>query len=151
MWESPTPLRTSYVAIAGDLASTFWTLDALGNVVRHASDVTEYEIIPTPSRAPAALTSCKLGSRLYAVGPHGSVYKRGFGAWAEENVGADVNLIAAQCDGNLAMALVYKTTTLVLCFAAAMTPVLCAILMPISSAALVLHTSVRMQRARRNA
>ncbi len=105
VWESPTPLRTSYVAIAGDLASTFWTLDALGNVVRHASDVTEYEIIPTPSRAPAALTSCKLGSRLYAVGPHGSVYKRGFGAWAEENVGADVNLIAAQCDGNLAMAL----------------------------------------------
>ncbi len=52
---------------------------------------------------------------------------------------------------NLAMALVYNTTTLVLCFAAAMTPVLCAILMPISSAALVLHTSVRMQRARRNA
>ena len=50
---------------------------------------------------------------------------------------------------NLALALVYNTTTLVLCFLAAMTPVLCAVLMPISSAALVLHTSVRMQRARR--
>ena len=50
---------------------------------------------------------------------------------------------------NLALALVYNTTTLVACFLAAMTPVLCALLMPISSAALVLHTSVRMQRARR--
>jgi Cu2+-exporting ATPase len=50
---------------------------------------------------------------------------------------------------NLALALVYNTTTLVACFLAVMTPVLCAVLMPISSAALVLHTSVRMQRARR--
>ncbi|MGB3968719.1 MAG: heavy metal translocating P-type ATPase, partial [Planctomycetota bacterium] len=50
---------------------------------------------------------------------------------------------------NLALALLYNTTTLVLCFAAAMTPVLCAVLMPISSAALVLHTSLRLQPARR--
>jgi cation transport ATPase len=49
------------------------------------------------------------------------------------------------------MALLYNATTIVLCFLAAMTPVLCAVLMPISSAALVLHTSVRMQRARRRA
>ncbi len=52
---------------------------------------------------------------------------------------------------NLALALLYNATALVFCFAAAMTPVLCAILMPLSSAALVLHTSVRMQQARRSA
>jgi Cu2+-exporting ATPase len=50
---------------------------------------------------------------------------------------------------NLAMALAYNAITIVLCFAAAMTPVLCAVLMPISSAALVLHTSLRFGRARR--
>ncbi|MBL9080053.1 MAG: heavy metal translocating P-type ATPase metal-binding domain-containing protein [Planctomycetes bacterium] len=50
---------------------------------------------------------------------------------------------------NLALALVYNTSTLVTCFLAAMTPVLCAVLMPLSSIALVLHTAVRFQRARR--
>lgn len=48
---------------------------------------------------------------------------------------------------NLAMALTYNATTLVLCFLGLMTPVLCAVLMPISSAALVLHTSTRFPRA----
>jgi cation transport ATPase len=48
------------------------------------------------------------------------------------------------------LALLYNTITLVLCFLAAMTPVLCAVLMPISSLALVLHTTVRCQRARRS-
>ncbi len=52
---------------------------------------------------------------------------------------------------NLTIALVYNCSTLVACFAAAMTPVLCAVLMPISSAALVLHTATRFQRARRAA
>ncbi|MBL8753238.1 MAG: heavy metal translocating P-type ATPase [Planctomycetes bacterium] len=51
---------------------------------------------------------------------------------------------------NLAMALAYNATTIVLCFAAAMPPWLVAVLMPISSLALVLHTSVRMARARRS-
>jgi len=50
---------------------------------------------------------------------------------------------------NLALALFYNATTLVLCFLGLMTPVLCAVLMPISSLALVLHTSSRFQRARR--
>ncbi len=49
---------------------------------------------------------------------------------------------------NLALALCYNATTLVLCFVAAMTPVLCAVLMPLSSVALVLHTSSRFARAR---
>jgi Cu2+-exporting ATPase len=52
---------------------------------------------------------------------------------------------------NLTLALFYNGTTLVACFLAAMTPVLCAILMPISSAALVLHTATRFRRARRSA
>ena len=52
---------------------------------------------------------------------------------------------------NLSLALLYNTITLALCFAAAMTPVLCAVLMPISSLALVLHTTVRFQRARKRA
>jgi P-type Cu2+ transporter len=52
---------------------------------------------------------------------------------------------------NLALALAYNATTLVTCVLGAMTPVLCAVLMPLSSLALVLHTSVRMQRAGRPA
>ena len=47
------------------------------------------------------------------------------------------------------IALVYNTTTLALCLLGAMTPVLCAVLMPLSSLALVLHTSTRFHRARR--
>jgi Cu2+-exporting ATPase len=49
---------------------------------------------------------------------------------------------------NLTLALVYNVTTLAACFAAVMTPVLCAVLMPISSAALVLHTATRFRQAR---
>ncbi len=51
---------------------------------------------------------------------------------------------------NLALAVAYNTGALGLCFAAAMTPGLCAVLMPLSSLALVLHTSMRMS-ARRQA
>lgn len=47
---------------------------------------------------------------------------------------------------NLAMALGYNAFALVLSFSGVMTPLLCAVLMPLSSAALVLHTSVRMRR-----
>ena len=49
---------------------------------------------------------------------------------------------------NLTMALAYNASVLSLSFAGLMTPLLCAVLMPVSSVALVLHTSVRMQRAR---
>jgi Cu2+-exporting ATPase len=52
---------------------------------------------------------------------------------------------------NLTMALVYNASTLVACFLGLMTPVLCAVLMPISSAALVLHTSSRFAHRRRRA
>jgi P-type Cu2+ transporter len=74
-----------------------------------------------------------------------------------ENAGAvgavlDVAELHAQVvRTNLALAVAYNATTLVLCFCAAMTPGLCAVLMPISSAALVLHTSMRFARARRRA
>lgn len=52
---------------------------------------------------------------------------------------------------NLALALTYNASALSLAFSGLMTPLLCAVLMPISSVALVLHTSIRMQRHRRNA
>ena len=76
---------------------------------------------------------------------------RGAQAGAVRSLFAVADLHAGVVRSNLGLALVYNTTTLVLCFAAAMTPVLCAVLMPISSLALVLHTTVRFQRARRNA
>ena len=74
---------------------------------------------------------------------------RGAQAGAVLSVFEVADLHARVVRGNLAMALFYNATTLVLCFSAMMTPVLCAVLMPISSAALVLHTSARFQRKRR--
>jgi Cu2+-exporting ATPase len=50
---------------------------------------------------------------------------------------------------NLTIALLYNATTLALCLCGSMTPVLCAVLMPLSSLALVVHTSTRFGRARR--
>jgi Cu2+-exporting ATPase len=50
---------------------------------------------------------------------------------------------------NLTIALLYNATTLALCLLGSMTPVLCAVLMPLSSLALVVHTSSRFHRARR--
>ena len=72
--------------------------------------------------------------------------------------GAQAGAIASLCDvadehhrvvrTNLALALLYNASVLAVSFAGAMTPLLCAVLMPISSVALVLHTSLRMQRKR---
>lgn len=73
---------------------------------------------------------------------------RGAQAGAVDTLFGVADLHAGVVRTNLAMALFYNATTLVLCFCAAMTPVLCAVLMPISSLALVLHTTVRFQRAR---
>ncbi|MBL8731704.1 MAG: heavy metal translocating P-type ATPase metal-binding domain-containing protein [Planctomycetes bacterium] len=74
---------------------------------------------------------------------------RGAQAGAVRSLFDVAGLHAAVVRTNLTLALAYNSTTLVLCFAAAMTPVLCAVLMPLSSIALVLHTSVRFARARR--
>mgnify|MGYP003338621569 CR=1 FL=1 len=48
---------------------------------------------------------------------------------------------------NLALAVAYNTSTIVLCFCGLMTPLLCAVLMPLSSIALVLHTTLRLGRS----
>lgn len=61
------------------------------------------------------------------------------------------DLHAAVVRTNLTMALLYNGSTIVVCAMAAMTPVLCAILMPISSFVLVAHTAWRFRRARRSA
>jgi cation transport ATPase len=75
---------------------------------------------------------------------------RGENAGAVSAVFDVADLHARVIRTNLAIALAYNATTLGLCFAAAMTPGLCAVLMPLSSAALVLHTSTRFARARRS-
>lgn len=74
---------------------------------------------------------------------------RGAQAGAVRNVFEVSDLHTRVVRTNLTLALVYNTTTLVLCFLGLMTPVLCAVLMPISSLALVLHTTTRFRRARR--
>jgi len=51
---------------------------------------------------------------------------------------------------NLTLALIYNASVLAVSFAGLMTPLWCAVLMPISSVALVLHTSIRMQCPRRS-
>jgi Cu2+-exporting ATPase len=76
---------------------------------------------------------------------------RGAQAGAVRAVFETADLHGRVVRANLALAVVYNATTLVLCFLGAMTPVLCAVLMPISSAALLLHTSARFRRARRHA
>ncbi len=100
VWESPTPLHTPLLGVAGDLAGSFWVVDALGNIVHNALGAWEYEVRGTPGKRARAIASCGLGSRLYAVGEGGAVYKRGYGAWTEENVGASVTLEAVACDSN---------------------------------------------------
>jgi cation transport ATPase len=61
------------------------------------------------------------------------------------------DLHAAVVRANVTMALLYNGSTIVVCALAAMTPVLCAILMPISSFVLVAHTAWRFRRARKSA
>jgi len=75
---------------------------------------------------------------------------RGATAGAVRSVFEVAGLHARTVRTNLAMALAYNAVALVLCFLAMMTPLLCAVLMPISSAALLLHTSARFRRARRS-
>lgn len=98
-WESPAPLNTPLAAIAGDLAGSYWVLDRLGNIVHNALGSWEYEVRPTAGKRALALTSCKLGSRLVAAGEGGTIFRRGFGSWTEENVGStSVTLNAVICD-----------------------------------------------------
>jgi Cu2+-exporting ATPase len=49
---------------------------------------------------------------------------------------------------NLALALIYNATTVVLAFCGLITPVVCAVLMPLSSLALIAHTSIRLDAKR---
>lgn len=76
---------------------------------------------------------------------------RGAQAGAVQSLCASADLHASVVRTNLALALTYNASVLALSFAGLMTPLLCAVLMPISSLALVLHTSIRMQRNRRPA
>ena len=100
VWESPTPFHAPLAGIAGDLVSSYWLLDGLGNIVHLGPAGLEYEVRGVAGKRARAIASCGLGSRLFAVGEGGTVYRRGYGGWTEENVGAAVTLEAVACDSN---------------------------------------------------
>lgn len=61
---------------------------------------------------------------------------------------AVADALHATLRSNLILALGYNAATLALCFAGLATPVLCAVLMPLSSLALVANTTLRSRRCR---
>lgn len=97
-WESPTPLGSTLVDIAGELPGSYWVLDELGNIVRYALGPWEYELRPTEGKRMKKLASCGQGSRLYAVGEAGTVFRRAAAAWTEESVGSAEDLVDVACD-----------------------------------------------------
>ena len=103
-WESPTPLGSDLVDIAGELAGSYWVLDELGNIVRYALGPWEYEVRPTAGKRMLHLASCGLGSYLFAAGENGTVLRRAGGSWSEENVGSTTTLTDVVCDSNRAYA-----------------------------------------------
>lgn len=105
VWESPTPLGAHFVAIAGDISTSYWVLDDLGNVIHNAQSVWEYEVRPTSARKVVSLTSCGLGSWLVAGASGGMVLRRTGGSWLEEHAADDsVTLRAVACDSGGAWA-----------------------------------------------
>jgi hypothetical protein len=103
-WESPTPLGTDLVDLAGELTSSYWVLDYQGNIVHYAQGAWAYEVRPTAGKHVTALASCGLGSRLYAVGENGTVLRRAAAEWTEENVGSNTWLNDVVCDSSRAYA-----------------------------------------------
>lgn len=97
-WESPTPLGTKLVDIAGELSGSYWVLDELGNIVRYALGPWEFEARPGPGKQMRHLASCGAGSLLFAAGEGGTVLRRNSGAWIEENVGTTAELTGITCD-----------------------------------------------------
>lgn len=103
-WESPTPMGSSLVDIAGELSGSYWVLDELGNIVRYALGPWEFEVRPTVGKKMRHLASCGQGSILFAAGEGGTVLRRSGGVWTEENVGSNVLLTDITCDSNRAYA-----------------------------------------------
>lgn len=103
-WESPTPFGQTIVDIGGELRSSYWVLDSLGNIVRYALGPWEYELRATPGKRMKHLASCGLGSFLYAAGEGGTVFRRSGGTWSEENVGSTTLLVDVACDSTRAYA-----------------------------------------------
>ena len=104
VWESPTPLGQHLVDIGGELKSSYWVLDDLGNIIRYALGPWEYELRATPGKRMKKLASCGLGSFLYAAGENGTVFRRSGGVWSEENVGSTTLLTDVACDSTRAFA-----------------------------------------------
>ncbi len=101
VWESPAPLHTPLVGIAGDLPDSYWVLDNLGNVIHNDLGQWVYEVRATPGKRMKAIASCGLGSYLFAVGEGGTAMRRSGGTWTEENVGSTTDLDAVACDSAL--------------------------------------------------
>ncbi|MBL8911782.1 MAG: hypothetical protein JNM17_13905 [Archangium sp.] len=104
VWESPTPVGTHLVDIGGELKSSYWVLDDLGNIIRYALGPWEYELRATPGKRMKKLASCGLGSFLYAAGENGTVFRRSGGVWTEANVGSTTLLTDVACDSTRAFA-----------------------------------------------
>lgn len=103
-WESPTPFGQTIVDIGGELRSSYWVLDDLGNIVRYALGPWEYELRATPGKRMKKLASCGQGSILYAAGEGGTVFRRSGGTWIEESVGSTTLLTDVACDTTRAFA-----------------------------------------------
>ncbi|MEQ1632922.1 MAG: HAD-IC family P-type ATPase, partial [Planctomycetota bacterium] len=77
--------------------------------------------------------------------PHrADFFFRGANAGAVSAVLAVADRYRTVTRSNLLLALLYNTTTVVLAFCGFITPLVCAVLMPLSSIALIAHTSVRL-------
>ena len=103
-WESPTPMGTEIVDIAGDIPGSYWLLDGLGNIVHYAVGPWEYELNSVATKQMLHIASCGLGSRLYAAGHNGTVFRRAASVWTEENVGSQAKLLDVACDSARAYA-----------------------------------------------
>lgn len=71
-------------------------------------------------------------------------YFRGEGAGAVSGVLGTARKLHRVITANLALAVVYNAVVLPLCFAGLMSPLLCAVLMPLSSLLLIGHTALRL-------
>ena len=72
---------------------------------------------------------------------------RGGGAGAVSAVLDTARRLHRVITASLALAIAYNAVALSLCFAGMMTPLLCAVLMPVSSLALIAHVGLRLRGA----
>ncbi len=97
-WESPTPLGTPIVALAGQDADNFFALDSRGNIIHKVSNTWTYELQPRDGKRQLAISDCGIFSSLMSVGLGGSVFIHRAGGFSEEFVGERVSLVSVACN-----------------------------------------------------